>query len=208
MVCLLALHVREVVRTGLAQPPVFATPPGEDGYPRVGGHPLEVETRGSGLEVGDRLVSVGGEDLKGRGYLGFMGIALEKAGLSRRTSLVFERDGVAHETTARDAALRGAMAARSVPGDVDVSWRRCCCCAVPRTPVVQRGAIAIGGVMICQALFFGGPRWQTSASVSIFIFGSAPLLSARRALDRRVPRAGVPAPAHAGVALLGAASRA
>ena len=28
--------------------------------------------------------------------------------------------------------------------------------------------------MICQALFFGGPRWQTSASVSIFFFG--PLL--------------------------------
>ena len=28
----------------LAQPPVFATPPGDDGYPRVGGYPLEVET--------------------------------------------------------------------------------------------------------------------------------------------------------------------
>jgi hypothetical protein len=173
VVCLLGLHVREVARTGLAQPPVFATPPGDDGYPRVGGYPLEVETRGSGLEVGDKLLVVGGEDLRGRGYLGFMGIALEKAGLSRRTSLSYERDGVRHETTLE-------MRPFAVP------WLRVPFLAMwtfvaaillvrsPRTPVVQRGAIAIGGIMICQALFFGGPRWQTAASISIFFF--APLL--------------------------------
>jgi signal transduction histidine kinase len=173
VVFLLALHVREVMRTGLAQPPVFATPPGDDGYPRVGGYPLEVETRGSGLEVGDKLVSVGGEDLRGRGYLGFMGIALEKAGISRRAPLVFEREGVRHETQLEMRPF--AVPWLRVP--FLVMWTLVAALLLlrsPRTPVVQRGAIAIGGVMICQALFFGGPRWQTSASVSIFFF--APLL--------------------------------
>jgi len=171
--CMLALHVREVVRTGLAQPPVFATPPGEDGYPRVGGYPLEVETRGSGLEVGDRLLSVGGEDLKGRGYLGFMGIALEKAGLSRRTSLIFERGGVTRETMLEVRPL--AVPWHRVP--FLAMWAfaaammllRC-----PRTPVVQHGALAIGGVVLCESLFVGGPRWQTNAAISIFFF--APLV--------------------------------
>jgi hypothetical protein len=49
VVLLLALHVREVVRTGLAQPAVFATPPDVDGYPRVGGRPLELDPGRSGL---------------------------------------------------------------------------------------------------------------------------------------------------------------
>ncbi|HEX5066053.1 MAG TPA: ATP-binding protein [Myxococcota bacterium] len=166
----LGLHVRQVLRTGLAMPPVFATPPGDDGYPRVGGHPLEVETGGTGLEVGDRLIRVGEVDLRGRGYMGFMAIALEQAGLGLRAPLVYERDGQRVETTLE--MRRMAIPWLRVPFLTGVALsmlllliRR------PDTPLLQRGCIAMGLLVIGESIFMGGPRWQTFTSLSLFLVG-------------------------------------
>jgi len=91
------LHAKEAVRTGLAEPPVYAAPSHEsDGYPRIGGFRLERGRGGEALEVGDRLLSIGGVDLRGAGYLSFDAIALAVAGDSLRAPLVFERNGEVH----------------------------------------------------------------------------------------------------------------
>ena len=71
-----ALHLREVVRTGFAQPPLFAAPPGTgETHPTVGGFRIERARPETGLEVGDRLIRIGDEDLAGRGYFGFDALA-------------------------------------------------------------------------------------------------------------------------------------
>jgi signal transduction histidine kinase len=170
VVFFVGVHVRQVMRTGLALPPVFATPPGDDGYPRVGGRPLEVETAGSGLQAGDRLLRIGDADLRGAGFAGFMGIALEQAGRSLHAPLVFERDGVVREVELAMRPmtlpwLRVPFLAGMALTALLVLLRR------PRNGLIQRGALAIGGVVICEAIFMGGPRWQTEAALAVFFFG-------------------------------------
>jgi signal transduction histidine kinase len=192
----LGLHARQAVLTGLALPPVFATPPGDDGYPRVGGYPLEIETAGSGLEVGDRLIRIGDEDLRGRGYAGFMALALEQAGLSLRAPLVFERDGQRLETTLEMRRMGNPWLRVPFLAGVALSMlllliRR------PGTPLLQRGCVACGALVICESIFMGGPRWQTWLSLSIFLAGLSvafPLVTAwlgafpgRPALARTLP---------------------
>ncbi len=97
-----SLHVREVVRTGVAQPPVYAASGrGGDAYPTVGGFVVEVDSTGTALRAGDRLLSVGSHDLAGRGYLGFLGLALQEAGSDLRVPVVYERGGRRLETEMR-----------------------------------------------------------------------------------------------------------
>jgi signal transduction histidine kinase len=192
----LGAHVRQAALTGLALPPVFATPPGDDGYPRVGGHPLEVETAGSGLEIGDKLIRIGDEDLRGRGYAGFMALALEQAGLALEAPLVFERDGLRREITLE--MRRMGIPWLRVPFLTGVALsmlllliRR------PGTPLLQRGCIACGALVISESIFMGGPRWQTFLSLSIFLVGltlAFPLVTAwlgefpgRASLSRPLP---------------------
>jgi signal transduction histidine kinase len=89
-----ALHVREIRRTGLVQPPVFAVPgPGADAWPRVGGLRLERRAGWGELAPGDVLIRVGTADLRGVGHVGFDAIALEQAGAALETELEYERDG-------------------------------------------------------------------------------------------------------------------
>jgi signal transduction histidine kinase len=166
----LGLHVRQVIRTGLALPPVFATPPGDDGYPRVGGHPLEIETGGTGLEIGDTLIRVGDADLRGHGYMGFMGIALEQAGLGLRAPLVFLRDGRRLETVLEMRRME--IPWLRVPFLTGVALSMLLLLIKrPDTPLLQRGCVAVGGLVVGESIFMGGPRWQTWISLSLFLGG-------------------------------------
>ncbi len=90
----LGFHIKEINRTGFAAPPIYAAASAESmGYPTIGGFPME-RGRGDGaLEVGDVLIRVGDTDLRGVGYVGFDAIALEEAGTSLETPVVFERAG-------------------------------------------------------------------------------------------------------------------
>jgi hypothetical protein len=124
VVFLLALHMREVVRTGLAQPPVFATPPGEDGYPRVGGFPLEVETRAQAR--GGRQADLGRRRRPEGRATSAMG-SRSRSKISR-ASLVFG-DGALRGRRS-DAALRGAVAARRFL----VMWTFVAALLLPRSP--------------------------------------------------------------------------
>jgi len=88
------LHVKEIGRTGLALPPVFAVlEVGGDGTPVVGGPRLERSATWNGLEVGDRLLSVGDVDLHGVPYAAFDAVVLAEAGTRASVPVVYERDG-------------------------------------------------------------------------------------------------------------------
>ena len=93
-VAVFALHIRQVVLTGLAEPPVYAWASREPGgYPVVGAFRPELHADTVGLQVGDRLVRVGDVDLRGAGYLRFYAATLAQADDTLRVPVVFERDG-------------------------------------------------------------------------------------------------------------------
>ncbi|MDJ0865297.1 MAG: hybrid sensor histidine kinase/response regulator [Myxococcota bacterium] len=167
----LGLHVKENLRTGRAQPPVFAVPaPGGDGYPIVGGARIERQVRWNGLEVGDRLIRVGDEDLRGVGYIGFEAIALEQGGAAAEAPLVFERDGVRHETVLRMSSLRNPW--HRLPflaGFVLLSVL-----VLLRSPGNRQAQLLFAGFVgfaILETPFYGGPRLQTWANQILFNFG-------------------------------------
>ena len=168
-----SLHAVEALRTGLHQPPVFAAPgTGDDPYPRVGGLRLERGIEPQGLEVGDRLLSVGGEDLAGVGYLLFEGIVIEHAAGNETVPLVFERDGVRQEMELRLLRHR-------------ISWFRMpflLCVVAVATLILLRApdwpgarALFVGCVAMAalEAPFMGGSRWQTVIYSAAFNFGLA-----------------------------------
>jgi GAF domain-containing protein len=87
-----ALHVREVVRSGLAVPPVFVAPSGGEDYPIVGGLRPETYIPDPGLRAGDRVLRAGEVDLRGAGYIHFFAVVLEQAGSELSVPVVFERE--------------------------------------------------------------------------------------------------------------------
>ena len=110
----LGFHIKEINRTGFAAPPIYAAASAESmGYPTIGGFPLE-RGRGDGaLEVGDVLIRVGDTELRGVGYLGFDAIALEEAGTSLETVVVFERGVTGEAPRSRCSPRASATTARS-----------------------------------------------------------------------------------------------
>jgi hypothetical protein len=99
------LHVREVVRSELAQPAFFVSMPEHSGaYPRVRGFRIEQPGGTGDLQIGDRLIRLGDVDLRGFGNIGVDAVAIAQAGVDRRFPLVFERDGRAVRTEASLAA--------------------------------------------------------------------------------------------------------
>jgi signal transduction histidine kinase len=159
-----SLHVWEVARSGLAQLPVYVAPaPDAGGYPVVGGYRLETEDRGTALRPGDRLIQIGGRDLRGVGYIGFDAIGLAACGRRGEAPLVYERDGV-----------RRTMSLPAVPHPYP--WSRfpnlllipICMLVLLRAPgsrAAQRFAAAFLVYSIVQAQFYGGPEWQSLASL-------------------------------------------
>ncbi|MDX1649059.1 MAG: HAMP domain-containing sensor histidine kinase, partial [Myxococcota bacterium] len=162
----LALHVREAHRTGLAQPPVFAVP-GPGAYPTVGGLRLERGADWSGLEPGDVLRRIGDRDLRGVGHLGFEAIALEEAGREGVAPLVFERDGV--RRTMDLAMRRHDMPWYRLPfllGFVGVALL--VLLRAPGTTGSRLFFAAFLGLAILETPFMGGPYLQTRAHYAVF----------------------------------------
>src|SRR5262249_5070260 len=96
-VAVFALHVRQVVLTGLAEPPVYVWAAREsDGYPVVGAFRPELHAETVGLRIGDRLGGVGGVGVAGAGCLRGYAPLLARAEDTLRVPVVFERDGQRH----------------------------------------------------------------------------------------------------------------
>lgn len=168
----LLLHVREVARTGLAQPPVYAVSGMHTAdYPTVGGTTAEV-SGAHDLESGDRLIRVGEIDLAGKGYLGFMGAAFSAAGDSLSATLTFERAGRQQITELR-------LVPYSVP------WLRIPFLATmlllvtlllfqrPNDPFVRLSTITFAAVVFGESIFEGGGEKQVLVAKTIFILGGA-----------------------------------
>lgn len=96
-VAVFALHVRQIVLTGLAEPPVYAwesRAPG--GYPTIGAFRPQLHGAETGLEIGDRLLRVGRVDLRGAGYLQFYAATLAETDAALQVPVTFERHGEQH----------------------------------------------------------------------------------------------------------------
>jgi signal transduction histidine kinase/CheY-like chemotaxis protein len=166
-----ALHVREIRRTGLAQPPVFAVPgPGGDGYPRVGGLRLERGIGWRGLQRGDALIQVGDADLRGVGHVGFDAIALEQAGAALEAPLVYERDGRRETTSLRMQPY--ALPWFRIP--LLLSWVGVALLVLWRAPG-SRDSRLLFAAFLSFAVFMtpilGGSRLQTVAHHVLFFAG-------------------------------------
>ncbi|MFK7898524.1 MAG: hybrid sensor histidine kinase/response regulator [Myxococcota bacterium] len=168
----LLLHVREVSRTGLAQPPIYAAfGAGQAAYPIVGGSTVEVSGEHP-LEVGDRLIRIGETDLQGQGYLGFMGAAFAAAGESRVAPLVYERGGERRETMLQLAPfsvpwLRIPFLATMLTLVTVLLLRR------PNDPFIHQSAATFSAVVFGEAIFEGGGPHQVLIAKMIFISAGA-----------------------------------
>jgi class 3 adenylate cyclase len=93
------LHLGALLRGDLGWIPVYAEAAGPEGLgPRVAGF-WSVDAAGrSGLELGDRLVSVGAQDLRGAGPLGFVARVYGEARGALRVPLGYERAGELRQT--------------------------------------------------------------------------------------------------------------
>jgi signal transduction histidine kinase/CheY-like chemotaxis protein len=165
LVCF-ALHVKEVVRTGLAGVPVYAVPASGSPYPIVGGRWLERGRGSDDVEVGDRLIRVGRSDLAGVGHIGFEAIVLDEAGGSHSVPLVIERAGKRLEVELQ--ILSHAFPwFRAVPIAAIVLV---CVLILLRAPSLdsRRMFAAFMAIAILETQFPGGSRWQGYAWFLLF----------------------------------------
>lgn len=174
-----ALHVKQVAKGQLAWVGVYvAAAPVGDGFPTVRGFwPGATHEVAGALALGDRLLAVGGVDLRGVGPFGFVARTHEAAAAERalRLPLTYERAGAISNTTID-----------LVP--VAFPWRM-----LPLTiTLVVSGALVLArrpGKRIARAFFllavayglrwtffFGGPRLQSHAWVTVFFCASAVML--------------------------------
>lgn len=168
-VCLL-LHLREVRRSGLPQPPVYATSRGSDAYPVVGGVRVERGSDWSGLARGDRLIRIGGTDLRGAGYIGFDAHALHEAAGSGAARLVFERDGQRREMAL--VMKRPTLPWYRVP--FMLSFVAVACLVLWRSPGSLRARLMFAGFVAFACVetpFYGGTPTQTYAYAALFHLG-------------------------------------
>lgn len=173
------LHVKQVASGRLAWVGVYvAAPSGADGFPTVRGFwPGATGDTSGALAIGDRLLSVGGADLRGVGPVGFVARTYAAAARARdlHVPIAYERPGAAGHTTIG-----------LVP--VAYPWRvlpLTCTLVVTAALVLARRpgarvarsffllAIAYG---LHWTFFFGGPRWQTELWVVVFLCASLVML--------------------------------
>jgi class 3 adenylate cyclase len=162
-----ALHVNEVARGRLAWVPVFVSPPEDtDGYPTVRAFWPGTGAEASGLVIGDRLIRVGEADLRGAGPIGFVAWVYEEVGQDLRLSVAFVRAGERGEAWLSlhpvsfpwrilplilGLAVTGVLAFLRAPG----------------SRPARAYFLASVTYSLHWALFFGGPRVQTYAWVTV-----------------------------------------
>ena len=158
-VAVFAAHVHESARTGLAQLPLLAEwQPGD--YPQMAGQPVETDSSGSGLELGDRLIRIGDRDLTGEGFIGVQAIALSLTTPGHPVPLLFERAGRRHtvplEARPHPHPFSRVPMLLLIPAVCVLLLLR-----APGQPDVQRFYLCFMTYAIGQAQFYGGPEWQT-----------------------------------------------
>jgi hypothetical protein len=165
------LQVRAIVLTDQAMPPLFAEPAASsDSYPHVGGVWPESGQLAPELRVGDRLIRVGGVDLRGVGYIGFTAHAVGEAGLALETPLVFERDGERREIILR-------LGAPPIPWQripIEVAWVMAALLVLIGSHGSRMGRIYFTGAMaiaIFVTQFHGVSYAQTFAARSVHNLG-------------------------------------
>ncbi len=164
-----ALHVREVFRTGLAEPIAYVAPPSDpSSYPVIAGFDLDRGSDPSGLELNDRVLQVGEADLRGKGFIAFEALAIEQANGRPSVLLRYERDGE-HRTT-QLALVPAPIAWARIPTQLAAALVSVL--ILIRAPDRRQGRwlfVAILGLLIHQAPFKGGSFVQTQASELIFM---------------------------------------
>lgn len=174
-----ALHVKQVAGGQLAWVGVYvAAPASSDGFPTVRGFwPGATRDASGDLAVGDRLLNVGGADLRGVGPFGFVArtyaAAAERHEL--RVPLAYEHSGVAGNTTialvpvAFPWRLLPLTFALVVSGALVLARR-------PGTRVARAFFLAAVAYGLHWTLFLGGPRPQSYAWVVVFFCTSLVML--------------------------------
>lgn len=185
------LHVRLVWNDRLAWVPIHVTP-AADGPPTVVDFWPNSSPQGVGLELGDKLLSLAGTDLRGVGRVRLLALAYGGADAVLRVPLRIERGGVE-----QDASLqlrRVAFPWRTVPLVVGLGLMGL---LLPLRGSGARAARAwaLAGVSysLHWSLLFGPPAWQTNLGLPLFLAGAAvfPPLLLRACLltpDPAVPR--------------------
>lgn len=162
------LHVRQVARTGLALPPVFAAPArGADDYPHVGGLRPGTFISDPGLQVGDRLLRVGDADLRGVGYIGFYAAALAQSGTHLSVPVEFERAG--QRALIALPLSRAPLPWFRVPALLAIVFT--CILVLLRAAPSSHARLffaAFMSLVILETPFDGGPPIQTYASQLVF----------------------------------------
>jgi class 3 adenylate cyclase len=173
------LHVKEVASGRLAWVSVYvAAPHDPDGYPTVRAFwPGATRAAYGTLAVGDRVLSVGGADLRGVGPFGFVArtyaAAAERHDL--RIPITFESRGFTRKTTIHLVPVAFpwrmlALTCTLVATGALVLARR------PGTRVARNFFLFAVAYGLHGTFFFGGPRLQTQAWVAVFFFTSVVML--------------------------------
>jgi hypothetical protein len=178
------LHIRQVVRSGMALPPVFAVPARSAGeYPEVGGLRPETFIAEPGLHVADRLLRVGNRDLRGVGYAGFYAAVLAEAGSGLSVPVELEHAGV--RTVIALPLSRAPLSWYRIPGLLALV-ATCVFILLRAAPVGQarRFYAACMTFAVLETPFDGGSPLQTLASQTVFFVagGLAAILILRWAL--------------------------
>jgi len=103
---MIGLEVRAVARGTAYSPLTVAAAAEPGGYPVIVEFFPWLEAEKSGLQIGDRLIALGGADLKGLGPLGFYVLVPAEAGNARSIGVVFERNGERHRAVIPLGSLR------------------------------------------------------------------------------------------------------
>lgn len=189
------LHVRQVAAGKLAWVGVYVTPAaGRDDVPAVRGFwpGAPPDARGA-LAAGDRLRRVGDADLAGADPIAF--VARVQAAVAARpdlrTPIVYERDGVAAETTI--ALVPVAYPWRMLPLTAGLVGTATLVLLRRRRSRLARSffllAVAFG---LHWTFFFGGPTWQTEAWAVVFFLASLVMLPAILRTVLRFPAEAAP----------------
>jgi class 3 adenylate cyclase len=173
------LHVKQLALGQLAWVSVYvAAPADRDGFPTVRGFwPGATRAAHGTLAVGDRLLTVGGADLRGVGPIGFVARTYEAAAErgDLRVPLTFESRGYGRRTTIHLVPV--AFPWRMLPITFTVGVTGALVLARRPGTRVSRGffllAVAYG---LHWTFFFGGSRLQTYAWVAVFCLASLVML--------------------------------